>query len=97
MYIIGDKLKIKYQVLVDQKEEIELEGTVVITYFDGKKLYTCGHCFPKNATLIYGDLIYSSGFDTPTEEQEIAIIEIKPNYLSLFKKIKLNFFKKYKI
>ena len=74
MYILGDKLTIKYQVLVDQKEEIELEGTVVITYFDGKKLYTCGHCFPKNATLLTR-FNHSSGLTLQLKNKRLILLK----------------------
>lgn len=58
---------------------------MTITYYKDGFLYTCGHCFPKNAYTEYGDLVYSSGFDTKTEGQEIAIIKIIKEHQKKFK------------
>ena len=85
-YKLGDKIEIKYKV-----DDIELSDTSTITYYhqDGY-IYTCGHCFPKNALFDLGNLVYSSGFDTIDENKEIAIIKIKPEYQYKFRPIILN-------
>lgn len=84
-YKLGDKIEIKYKV-----DDIELSDTSTITYYhqDGY-IYTCGHCFPKNALFDLGDLVYSSGFDTIDENKEIAIIKVKPEYQYMFRPILL--------
>ena len=81
IYKIGDKIDIKYTI----DKNTELSDNAIITYINNDHIYTCGHCFPKNATLKYGDLIYSSGFDTIDEENELAVIKLKPQYINLFK------------
>lgn len=82
---LGDKINIKYNL-----NDITIDGLATITYIENDLLYTCGHCFPKNASTIFGDLIYSSGFDTKSESQEIAIIKIKKNKLNFFSNFKLS-------
>ena len=85
IYKLGDKIDIKYTI----DKNTELSDNAIITYINNDYLYTCGHCFPKNATLKYGDLIYSSGFDTIDEENELAVIKLKPQYMNLFKTPKI--------
>ena len=82
---MGDKINIKYDL-----GDIIINGTVTITLICNGHLYTCGHCFPKNAYTIYGNLVYTSGFDTEQEGQEIAIIKIKPDKLKYFIELKLS-------
>ena len=69
----GDKLPIKYNIpSIGQFNDI-----IHITYIDNTYLYTCGHCFPSNAKSNYLDLCYTSGFDTPNEGEENAVLKIK--------------------
>ncbi len=72
----GDCLKLK--VKIDDK--LTIEDNVIITFFDEvtNMMYTCGHCFPKNAQLKNGQgtLIYSSGFDDADSQIEIARVFI---------------------
>ena len=71
IYKLGDRIDIKYKL-----DNLELKDKATITYYHPKGLiFTCGHCFSKNAILDIGDLIYSSGFDTEDEGKEIAIIK----------------------
>tara|TARA_Y100000589_G_C27014431_1_gene572189 strand:- start:108 stop:728 length:621 start_codon:yes stop_codon:yes gene_type:complete len=79
---IGDKIDIFYYI-----NNTKILDKASITYFDRDTIYTCGHCFPKNAKTNYGELIYSSGFDTNSEKEEIAIIKIKKDKLPCFKNI----------
>ncbi len=85
---IGDKIDIEYD--IDDEKFLDL---ATITFIDNGYIYTCGHCFPKNAITKYGKMVYSSGFDEPTEKEEIAIIKIYPEYLENFRQmnIKNNF------
>lgn len=82
---IGDKIKLYYKI-----NNIKIEDYATITYIDNNNIYTCGHCFPKNAYTHYGNLIYSSGFDEPSEGKEIAIINIKNSMKHMFKNIKID-------
>ena len=72
----GDCLKLN--VKIDDK--LTIEDNVIITFFDEVTniMYTCGHCFPKNAQLKNGQgtLIYSSGFDDADSDIEIARVRI---------------------
>jgi hypothetical protein len=82
IFQIGDNIDIIYFV-----EGTKIKDKLTITFIKNDLIYTCGHCFPKNAKTKYGNLVYTSGFDSPNEKEEIAIIKIKPKYLNLFKKI----------
>ena len=79
---IGDNLDIVYLV-----NGIKINDKMTVTFIKDNLIYTCGHCFPQNAKTKYGNVIYTSGFDTPNENEEIAIIKIKQNYLSYFKRL----------
>ena len=79
---MGDKINIKYVI-----DGVTINDTATITFLNNNFLFTCGHCFPKNAKTNLGKLIYSSGFDNPTEKKEIAIIKIHDSKLPLFKRI----------
>jgi hypothetical protein len=85
---IGDNIDIEYNI-----DGEKLSDSATITFIDNGYIYTCGHCFPKNATTKYGKMVYSSGFDEPSEKEEIAIIKIDPRYLKNFRQmnIKNNF------
>lgn len=86
IYKLGDRIDIKYKL-----DNLELKDKATITYYHPKGfIFTCGHCFSKNAILDIGDLIYSSGFDTKDEGKEIAIIKIKEKYKCMFKPIILS-------
>jgi len=82
---IGDKIKIYYYI-----ENSKIEDYITITLIDNNYLYTCGHCFPKNAKTKYGTLLYSSGFDEPSEGQEIAKIKIYDSKLHLFNNVNIS-------
>jgi len=69
-YTPGDEFPIFYR--FDQI----VRTTSVITYYDNQTIYTCGHCFAENAETPLGKLTYSSGFDTPDEGLELAIIKV---------------------
>ena len=79
---IGDNLDIVYLV-----NGIKINDKMTVTFIKDNLIYTCGHCFPQNAKTKYGNVIYTSGFDTPNENEEIAIIKIKQKYLSYFKRL----------
>ena len=81
---MGDKIDIFYSI-----DKTKILDHASITYLDKDMLYTCGHCFPKNAKTNYGKLIYSSGFDTNSEKEEIAIIKIRKDKLPYFKNINI--------
>lgn len=83
----GDRIVITYTV---PSLGTKMSGCATITHCHNGYLYTCGHCFPAHAKTIYGDLLYSSGFDTPSEANEIAIIKLKSQYRSSFKPFSLN-------
>ena len=68
---IGDKIKIYYFI-----DNTRIEDYATITFIDNNIIYTCGHCFPKSSNTDFGKLIYSSGFDTPNEGDELAMIKI---------------------
>jgi len=82
---IGDSIDINYDI---DGENFSDQAT--ITFIDKDKIYTCGHCFPQNATTSYGDIIYTSGFDIPTEKEERAIIQIKPELVHKFRQMRVN-------
>lgn len=82
-YQPGDRINITF-IINDKTNNFKLNDKFTITHFDGKYLYTCGHCFPKNASTNFGKLIYSSGFDTKDEKIERAIIEIKTEFKNYF-------------
>ena len=75
MYEIGDKFDI----------EVRLDGStvfdqnIIISYAFANIIITCGHCLPSNAIIPNGQILYTSGFDTPTENQEIGIIRLNHN------------------
>lgn len=82
---IGDKIDIFYYI-----DNTKILDQASITYLDKDTIYTCGHCFPKNAKTNYGKLVYSSGFDTKSEKEEIAIIKIKKDKLPYFKHLNIS-------
>lgn len=90
---IGDNIDIEYNI-----DGEKFSDSTTITFINDGYIYTCGHCFPKNATTKYGKMIYSSGFDEPSEKEEIAIIKIHPKYLKNFRQMKIenNFTYSYK-
>ena len=86
---IGDNIDIFYYI-----GNTKLTDKATITFIENDMIYTCGHCFPKNASTEYGTLIYSSGFDLPSEKEEMAIIKINKNKIPLFRYLNiLNNFK----
>lgn len=86
---IGDNIDIFYYI-----GNTKLTDKATITFIENDMIYTCGHCFPKNALTEYGTLIYSSGFDLPSEKEEMAVIKINKNKIPLFRYLNiLNNFK----
>lgn len=86
---IGDNIDIFYYI-----GDTKLTDKATITFIENDMIYTCGHCFPKNALTKYGTLIYSSGFDLPSEKEEMAVIKINKNKIPLFRYLNiLNNFK----
>ena len=77
---IGDDLDIYYFINLSVGDvNTKIKDKATITFIKDNLIYTCGHCFPKNALTNYGTLVYSSGFDSPTENDELAIIKIDDN------------------
>ena len=60
---------------------------LVISYIKNNKIITCGHCLPKNTNLDFGKIIYTSGFDNPSEKYELGIIKINKNKSQYFQNI----------
>ena len=86
---IGDNIDIFYYI-----GDTKLTDQATITFIENDMIYTCGHCFPKNALTEYGTLVYSSGFDLPSEKEEMAVIKINKNKIPLFRYLNiLNNFK----
>lgn len=91
MKIPGDKIEITI-ILSDTK----LKDNLIISYIEKDKIITCGHCLPPNSKLDIGNIIYTSGFDIPGEEEELGLIRIKSEYINNYKneidnkQIKLN-------
>ena len=79
VYKIGDKLPISTNVRMDGSE-VEINDTLVITFFDRKSssIFTCGHCLPVSAHIkdIKSTVIYTSGYDNPTDDLEIARVKV---------------------
>lgn len=71
----GDVLDISVNV-----EGTILKDTLTISRYDPSKsiLYTCGHCMPPNArvTSTPCELMFTSGYDTPGDEVEIAQLRV---------------------
>jgi hypothetical protein len=70
MYNIGDLFYIKVKI----DESTIIDETLVITYILGDIILTCGHCLPQNAIIPNGKVLFTSGFDNPSESDEIGII-----------------------
>ena len=91
MYKIGDKFNISVRL----DDSTIYDQDLIISYAFANIIITCGHCLPSNAIIPNGKILYTSGFDTPTENEEIGImqldhnINIKPQY-KLTKTIELN-------
>ena len=91
MKIPGDKIEITI-ILSDTK----LKDNLIISDIEKDKIITCGHCLPPNSKLDIGNIIYTSGFDIPGEEEELGLIRIKSEYINNYKneidnkQIKLN-------
>jgi hypothetical protein len=49
---------------------------VTVSYIHDDKIVTCGHCLPANSKLHIGQILYTSGFDTPEESKELGIIKV---------------------
>ena len=86
-YKVGDEFNIK--VKVDQN--IIIDQTLIITYAFSNIIITCGHCLPSNSEIPNGKIMYTSGYQTPSESEEIGFImlksdiDIKPEYYLLKK------------
>lgn len=71
--------------------EVNIEGigvikqNVVVSFIEGDKILTCGHCLPKNSKINIGEILYTSGFDTVEEGKEIGLIKINTEHLYKFK------------
>tara|TARA_B100001093_G_C26723371_1_gene968834 strand:+ start:67 stop:663 length:597 start_codon:yes stop_codon:yes gene_type:complete len=89
---IGNDINITYKI-----DDQIINDKATISFIDKDLIYTCGHCFPPNAETNVGKVIYSSGFDTFSESEEIAIIKIFPKYLKNINNIKLSNQYKFKI
>jgi len=70
MYSIGDLFYIKVKI----DESTIIEQTLVITFIAKDIILTCGHCLPHNAIIPDGKVLFTSGFDNPSESEEIGII-----------------------
>jgi hypothetical protein len=70
MYNIGDLFFIKVQV----DESTIIDQTLVITFIAKDIILTCGHCLPHNAIIPDGKVLFTSGFDNPSESDEIGLI-----------------------
>lgn len=87
---IGDDLDIYYFINLSVGDvNTKIKDKATITFIKDNLIYTCGHCFPKNALTNYGTLVYSSGFDSPTENDELAIIKIDDNKLNMFRRLNI--------
>jgi len=75
-YTFGSK--IKYTTIYD------ITDYLTISFFIGNIIVTCGHCLPEIVKFDDPDLklLYTSGFDTPTEGIELGFIECSKPKLS---------------
>ena len=80
MYSPGDTIPIKVQM-----DDFQYESELVISFIQNDKIITCGHCLPQNAKLDFGEIIFTTGFDTPNEDMELGIIKINSTHLHKFK------------
>ena len=79
MYQVGDTLKIQVYL-----PDISYTSEMTISYLEGDILITCGHCLPENSALSFGKIIYTSGFDNEREGDEMGLVKIDLNSISLF-------------
>jgi hypothetical protein len=75
MYKTGDKFNIRVRL----DDSTTFEQDLIISYAFSNIIITCGHCLPSNAIIPNGKILYTSGFDTPTENQEIGLIQLNPD------------------
>jgi hypothetical protein len=99
MYNIGDEFNIRVKI----DDQTFIDQTLIITYVFSNILITCGHCLPSNSIVSDGIILYTSGFGTLTEAEEIGIIQLnnqiniipyynflRPKSFDDFKKISIN-------
>jgi hypothetical protein len=92
-YKIGDELNIRVKV----DEHTIIYQTLIITYAFSNILLTCGHCLPSNSDITNGTILYTSGYQTDSESEEIGIIQLNnqiniiPNYKLLRPRIFITF------
>jgi len=72
MYKIGDLFNIKVKI----DDFTIIDDTLVITYIIRDIIITCGHCLPPNAIIPGGKILFTSGFDTDYESEELGIIQL---------------------
>ena len=86
---IGDHINIK--VIIDKYTIIN--QTLTISFLFDKYIITCGHCLPSNSSIVNGKILYTSGFDTISEGEEIGMIEVN-NLIFEYKLYEYNRLKK---
>ncbi len=79
VYQIGDTLSIRVYL-----DDVSYFQDMTISYLKDDLLVTCGHCLPENSKLWFGHTIYTSGFETDNEGEEIGVVKIYPSLLHLF-------------
>lgn len=94
IYKPGDQIDISVNM-----GDYNYKTNLVISYIKNDKIITCGHCLPKNTDLDFGKIIYTSGFDNPSEKHELGIIKINKDKMQYFQnyidRIKLKRLEKY--
>jgi len=93
-YKIGDDFFIRVKV----DDQTIINQSLTITFVFSNILLTCGHCLPSNSEIPNGSILYTSGYQTNNESEEIGIIYLndKINIIPDYKFLRPNSFEELK-